>query len=288
MPYPESDLHALSAALAPILEGEGDAVALIQAAGTVLPFSAAFCVVYDGPGRPIYLGDTYPEGPAKQAVQTYVAATYLLNPVYNAYLTGLSPGLHRMADLAPDDWERVANEEGRENGSGNGPAVLSEPAEEIGFRTPGWPAGLQELSLTVDLPDDLTGDLPGGAMGEISFARPSAEGGFTADLVARLAPFHPLFAVAFRKIWAARAGGKDANAGTQSKRLEDFAKDRLTTREAEIVQLILKGHSSLSIALTLEIALPTVKTHRRNAYAKLGIGTQQQLFTLFLDWQGEG
>ena len=47
--------------------------------------------------------------------------------------------------------------------------------------------------------------------------------------------------------------------------------------------MILKGHSSLSISHALTIALPTVKTHRRNAYAKLGISTQQQLFRLFLE-----
>ena len=67
--------------------------------------------------------------------------------------------------------------------------------------------------------------------------------------------------------------------------LEDFAKDILSSREAEIVQLVLKGHSGPSIGLTLGIALPTVKTHRKNAYAKLGINTQQQLLNAFLQWQ---
>ena len=64
---------------------------------------------------------------------------------------------------------------------------------------------------------------------------------------------------------------------------ESFGQSVLTSREAEVVQMILKGHSSLSISHALTIALPTVKTHRRNAYAKLGISTQQQLFRLFLE-----
>ncbi|MFT6022297.1 MAG: hypothetical protein ACI9PY_000406 [Ascidiaceihabitans sp.] len=41
---------------------------------------------------------------AKEAVQCYVDSTYLLNPLYNAFLAGLKPGPHRMIDLAPDNW----------------------------------------------------------------------------------------------------------------------------------------------------------------------------------------
>lgn len=271
MAFQEAEIKEMSNALFTVLDGHGTALDMIAAAGALLPFKAAFCIVYQGQGAPVYLGDSFPDGSPKQAVQRYVNATYLLNPVYNAYLSGLPPGLHRMADLAPDAWESA----------GDGPDVLSEPGEEIGFRTPGWPRGLQELSLTVDLPR--------GAMGEISFARPAADGGFSPDLVARLTPFHPLFAAAFRVLWEARTTeDRVETAKTPVDRLEDFAKDRLTAREAEIVQLILKGHSSLSIGLTLDIALPTVKTHRRNAYAKLGVSTQQQLFTLFLDWRKGG
>ena len=55
-----------------------------------------------------------------------------------------------------------------------------------------------------------------------------------------------------------------------------------TEREREITQLILRGHSSQSIAFNLGISLGTVKTHRKNAYAKLGISSQSELLSLFL------
>ncbi|MEP3423342.1 LuxR C-terminal-related transcriptional regulator [Ascidiaceihabitans sp.] len=148
--------------------------------------------------------------------------------------------------------------------------------EEIGFRTRGWPENLQELALTVELAN--------GMMGEMSLARPSDLGGFLPQMVARLQPFYPLFATAFRQLWE-RHPNNTAISNERRAPLEDFANDILSFREAEIVQLILKGHSSLSISLTLSIALPTVKTHRRNAYAKLGISSQQQLFHAFLQWQ---
>ncbi|WP_264214729.1 helix-turn-helix transcriptional regulator [Leisingera thetidis] len=128
-------------------------------------------------------------------------------------------------------------------------------------------------------------ELPGGAMGEVSFARPAADGGFPDDLLDRLRPFLPLFGAAFARLWSRQAPG--LSAAKPERTLEDFARNSLSPREAEIVQMILKGHSSLSISLTLGIALPTVKSHRKNAYAKLGISTQQQLFNAFLQWQSK-
>ncbi|MBI1492732.1 helix-turn-helix transcriptional regulator [Halocynthiibacter styelae] len=261
----ETDVSAFAARLADVIEDGGTADNLIAATEHVLPFSAAFCVVNRPSGAPVYLADNYPDGAARKAVQLYVRSTYLLNPVYNAILNGLPEGLYPMADLAPDNWAaELASDH-----------VLPAQDEEIGYRTEGWPRGLQELSLLVDLGQ--------GDMGEISFARPAADGGFTPCILDMLRPFLPLIAVAFRRIWS----GQDATPTPKpAPALDEFAQDVLTTRESEIIHMILKGHSSLSVSMALGIALPTVKSHRRNAYSKLGVSTQQQLFTAFLKWQG--
>ncbi|UWQ85969.1 helix-turn-helix transcriptional regulator [Leisingera caerulea] len=267
MEFQGTDIAAANSALASVISGQRGAAGLIAAARPLLPFTAAFCVVNRPGQRPHYLDDSYPQGAAKDAVQLYVNSTYLLNPVYNALLDGLQPGLYRMADLAPDNW----------NPAPETPDILVEDAEEIGYRTPGWPAGLVELTLLTELPD--------GAIGEVSFARPAANGGFPDDLLDRLRPFLPLFGAAFARLWSRQA--PDLSVAKPERTLQDFARNSLSPREAEIVQMILKGHSSLSISLTLGIALPTVKTHRKNAYAKLGISTQQQLFNAFLEWQSK-
>jgi DNA-binding CsgD family transcriptional regulator len=264
--FDAKNIEAVNVALSEVIEGRGSALDMIAAARHIVQFTAAFCVVNRIDQPPVYLCDIYPDGAPKEAVQRYIDSTYLLNPLYNAFLAGLKPGLHRMSDLAPDNWHVFVEP----------PEVVVEQEEEIGFRTLGWPTNLQELALTVDLPN--------GMMGEISLARPSNLGGFSPRMVAQLQPFIPLFATAFRRLWLRHSD----NATTAIKRrppLDDFAIGVLSPREAEIVQLILKGHSSLSISLTLEIALPTVKTHRKNAYAKLGISTQQQLLNTFLQWQ---
>jgi len=266
MIYDIEKIETLNRTLMQVVDGQGGARQMIEAAGYLIPFTAAFCVVYQKGKHPYYVCDTYPDGRPKNAVQLYVTKTYLLNPIYNAIKNGLTPGLHRMADLAPDNWEKTSG----------APKMLHDDDEEIGYRTPGWPADQQELALTVDL--------QGGDVGEISFSRPSADGGWSPEILAHIRPFYPVFAMTFRTYWLRQPGRSAANAN-QERNLEDFTRLIVSPREAEVVQPILKGHSSLSISLTLKIGLSTVKTHRKNAYVKLGISTQQQLFNSFLTWQ---
>ena len=67
---------------------------------------------------------------------------------------------------------------------------------------------------------------------------------------------------------------------------KSLAAGALTERETEIVRLILRGHSSRSAALLLDVSPATIKVHRKNIYRKLGISSQSQLFALFLETSG--
>lgn len=53
---------------------------------------------------------------------------------------------------------------------------------------------------------------------------------------------------------------------------------RLSAREVQVCARILCGYSTDAIGDDLEVSRTTVKTFRRRAYAKLGIGTQNELF----------
>lgn len=55
---------------------------------------------------------------------------------------------------------------------------------------------------------------------------------------------------------------------------------RLAPRETQVCALILEGHTNLGISLHLGISENTVRTLRQRAYAKLGISTMGELFTL--------
>lgn len=59
----------------------------------------------------------------------------------------------------------------------------------------------------------------------------------------------------------------------------------LSDRERELVQLILTGHPTATIAGRLEIAVGTVKNHRRRIYEKLDITTERELFLQFFQHQ---
>jgi DNA-binding CsgD family transcriptional regulator len=63
-----------------------------------------------------------------------------------------------------------------------------------------------------------------------------------------------------------------------------FAADRLTQRQRLIVQLILRGHSNVSIGLRLGITEGTVKIHRKAIYERLDISSQSELFSMFISF----
>ena len=259
---PQTNFQTFSEKLASVIDGQSGADNLIEAVAALFVCEAAFVVLNRTDASPVYLADSYPDQTSKAAVQRYVSSTYDINPVHNAIRDGLTSGVYRMADLAPDNWNSTTAD------------VIADETEEISFRTPGWPQGLQEVSVLVDL--------YGGTVGEISLARAAVPGGIPeADLDAARTVL-PLIRSAFLRLASDTLEGRPL-AQPRSRALEGFGSDVLSPREAEIVQMILKGHSSLSISLTLDIALPTVKSHRRNAYAKLDISTQQQLFHAYLE-----
>lgn len=61
------------------------------------------------------------------------------------------------------------------------------------------------------------------------------------------------------------------------------AKHGLTPREGEILLLLSSGHTSPYIASQLYISENTVRTHMRNMYRKLGIGSKEQLVQMLED-----
>jgi DNA-binding CsgD family transcriptional regulator len=65
---------------------------------------------------------------------------------------------------------------------------------------------------------------------------------------------------------------------------EHFGQGVLSPREQMVVQLVLRGHSAASIARNLDIAEGTVKNHRKSVYAKLGISSQRELFSRFIQY----
>jgi LuxR family maltose regulon positive regulatory protein len=66
-------------------------------------------------------------------------------------------------------------------------------------------------------------------------------------------------------------GARDKGSGAMSNLLEP-----LSDREMQVLELIAEGLSNPEIALQLAISLPTVKSHTRNMYGKLGVHSRKQ------------
>jgi DNA-binding CsgD family transcriptional regulator len=128
-----------------------------------------------------------------------------------------------------------------------------------------------------------------------NFYRMGASGTYSSDDRRRLEHILPLvtalIAAHYRLVRKLPPGGAEPpelRSRTRSlvhtivgKRVAPF--DRLTAREREVCERIVLGYTSIGIGLDLDIALSSVLTYRKRAYAKLGIGTQNELFALCLD-----
>lgn len=55
----------------------------------------------------------------------------------------------------------------------------------------------------------------------------------------------------------------------------------LTRREAQVLPLLQQGRSNAEIAAVLHVAVETIRTHARNIYRKLGVGSRRELAPAF-------
>lgn len=74
----------------------------------------------------------------------------------------------------------------------------------------------------------------------------------------------------------------DASSNLPDARNEVFA--QLTGREQQVCIRILQGYTSEAISLDLKVAISTIHTYRKRAYAKLRISSQNELFSLYLEF----
>lgn len=239
-----------------------------------LPYDLIMMVVFRKAGEPHFIHHNFPAGRAQRALETYAKSTFVLDPFFQAFVNGIQPGVYLMDDLAPD-----AYFEGEFFRQYN---VVVNQMEQSGFLTKDWPEGLTELGIFAELGD--------GNYAVISLYRQSQMPAFDQATVQRLAMLFPVVQAMLRHHYKAvlKSQLDSQNQGDTSDNLvqevfSSFGKPTLSERESQIMQLVLKGHSTESIGYQLNISPKTVKTHRRNCYAKLRISSQAELLNLFLE-----
>ena len=232
---------------------------LLDAVSTIAPIDSAVVCVYRRRDVPTILFDKLLLDERQSFYETWLRGAYLVSPFYKAFYDRCPPGLYTIRELAPDRFQ--LSQYYRRYYAHIGAADLA------GYLTP----------------------LADGQAVLISIGRRGSNTPFARRELSALRRVEPVIA-ALVSSHALTESGASEHAAPTSRRLhehfqgcfESFGRPALTQRENEVVRLLLRGHSSKSVALELAIAVETVRVHRKNIYAKLGVSTQGDLFALFI------
>lgn len=255
--FESPDWHAALAGLLTAETGNELAGKLIDVIDEVVLHDGTCLLAFHRDAPPEVMHHTLePEGKIHY-VERYLAGPYLLDPLYELALRDEKPAMCRFRDATPDRFHS------------------SEYYRQYCERT----HLKDEMDFLVDVGDGSTLALVVARRGR-KFAR--AE-------VADLELVAPIVRAAMQRIWRSwpASGTRDLSERAIHKRLtecfENFGDGLLTGREREVSKLLLRGHSAKSVARSLDIAPGTVMVHKRNVFAKLGITSQYELFSRFIE-----
>lgn len=230
----------------------------------LVSFDNSMLFAYAPGQRPIGVyTDIASEQEVEIIVGKYILGPYLLDPFYEEVRRGRLSGLAPLAVIAPDAFTETEYFERHYR--------RTRIRDEIGF--------------FMGLPGDVTAVL--------SITRRGASHPFSTSEIELLEQVADLLCAIGRQNWgdlchrfappAPSVSPSNDLLGPIEQTLLSLKQDTLSDRQAEIIGYLLKGHSTESIALNLDISAETVKVHRRNAYANLGISSQAELFSIFIE-----
>lgn len=228
-----------------------------EALQAIVDLDIVMVFAYAGAGKPVCLYHNIDPLRAETVIDAYIRGPYLLDPFYSAATDPKATGVRQLRKMAPDQF--YSSEYFRQHYG------LTKIRDEVGIVCrPG-----------------------GGVSVVISFTRPLSSPAFGRRDLQNIQDAEPLIRLLAEKHWSnARDSMKDSLGGETSDpinaTLNRMTDGVLTPREIEITSLVLRGHSSASIAGTLSIAEGTVKIHRKNIYQKLRISSQSELFSMFI------
>jgi DNA-binding CsgD family transcriptional regulator len=188
----------------------------------------------------------------------YLSGPYVLDPMYQQFQAGAPDGVYPLAAMAPDNFE----------------------ASEY----------FQVFYAHIGVCDD------------INLMHRHADGSASVVFIERrvgTARFSPADLLAVQLIWplvrellaqharlAAAQPASMSDALTHRKvqhTLDNFGRSLLTERERQILFHMLGGYSAALTAQRLGVAEGTVKNHRKAVHRKLNVGSQAELFSLFIN-----
>ncbi len=243
----------LLAELIPTTRTAGFPTRLIAVLKDLVRIDDASILLYPGTDLPVV--EYYEESePGASTLSIFLRGAFLLDPYYLAARDGRF-GLFRLKELAPTGFR-----------------------EGEYYRSWYRNCGYQDEA-------GYLFELPAGGFVNIALGKTSPRASFGQREVQLLKDILPVVQTLSLRHWGElrqQSSETDLRAQLHSA-LESFGSSLLTEREAQVINLVLHGHSTKTLADKLSISMETVKLHRKHAYAKLEVSSQAELFYLFLD-----
>lgn len=255
--FDSSEWHAAIAKLVRSGDARTSSDALIAAIGLAVQHEGTCLLAFHRDAPPEVLHHTLEPAGAEHYLDRYLAGPYLLDPLYQLALRADKPSICRFREQTPDRFRS------------------SQYYRQYCERT----HLLDEMDFLLDVAERTTLVLVVGRREKM----------FSKTELDRIRLIEPVINAAMRNIWDRWSADQEEQSrdGGLHRRLtrcfDNFGETLLTQREREITQLLLRGHSAKSVAQELRISPGTVMVHKRNLFAKLGITSQFELFSRFID-----
>ena len=255
--FESEDWHESVAAIIESTATSSTAAGLISAIESIVEHEGTCLIAFHNDARPTVMHHTLEPAGRKHYLERYLDGPYLLDPLYELALRSKKPTLVRFRDELPDRFRS------------------SEYYRQYCERT--------------HLQDEMDFVAPVSRQTSVVLVIGKRTKMFSKAELHRLELIEPLVQSSLQRIWRAwlEKTGDDKGKDDVHRRLtecfENFGQSVLTKRERQISQLLLRGHSSKSVARELRIAPGTVMVHKRNLFSKLGITSQLELFSRFIE-----
>nr|WP_315235485.1 LuxR C-terminal-related transcriptional regulator [uncultured Albidiferax sp.] len=185
----------------------------------------------------------------------FVSGPYVLDPNYQLFLQGCPSGVYWLRDVAPDDFY-----------------------DSEYYRVFYSQIGLSDSVNLLWRMDEDTALI-------IFIERSIRHAKFQATDILAMGAVAPIILSATARHYALTATDRDSDKLTHRKvqsTVENFASSLLTQRERQVLFYMISGYSSALTAAQLKTTEGTIKIHRKNIHRKLDIGSQAELFSLFI------
>jgi len=193
----------------------------------------------------------------------YVKGAYMLDPFYGLHQKRAADGVYRLTDVAPDQFQR--------NEYFKSYYANTTLIDELAFYSRLSPSN----SITVCIGRDAT-----------TGSRFSPKDYVAAQNIAPVV--NALVQANWSGLTPETQGEPEDIVENLRQRLSVDQGVNLSPRQAQVALLILQGHSSISIGLTLGISPQTVKVLRKQLYRKCQISSQGELYYLVAPYLSEG